>query len=224
MLARMCTKGNIPIFLLGGKTWTTTLEIKLLLSQNIRNSSTSWPSYTIQLLDIHPKDALLYHKDTCSITFIATLFVIASNWKQPWFPSTKERIRKMWINLHNTTQTLKNKDIMKFAGKLMELENILSEVTQARKDMYVLKYKWILAINYRMPLLPSTNPKKLNNKEGPREDARISHRRVNKIIVGRVPIEWTVWERRWEQEWGCSGVWREGQKSEWKSQPRRGHL
>jgi hypothetical protein len=32
---------------------------------------------------------------------------------------------------------IKNKDIMKFAGKWMELENIvLSEVTQISKDMY----------------------------------------------------------------------------------------
>jgi hypothetical protein len=30
----------------------------------------------------------------------------------------------------------KNKDIMKFADKWMELENILSEVTQTQKDMH----------------------------------------------------------------------------------------
>jgi hypothetical protein len=30
----------------------------------------------------------------------------------------------------------KNQDIIKFAGKGMELENILSEVTQTAKDMY----------------------------------------------------------------------------------------
>lgn len=32
---------------------------------------------------------------------------------------------------------IKNKDIMKFEGKWMELENILSEVTQTQKDMHV---------------------------------------------------------------------------------------
>jgi hypothetical protein len=31
---------------------------------------------------------------------------------------------------------IKNKDIMKFSGKWMELENILSEVTQTQNDMY----------------------------------------------------------------------------------------
>ena len=33
--------------------------------------------------------------------------------------------------------TIKNEDILSFAGKLMELENIiLSEVTQTQKDMH----------------------------------------------------------------------------------------
>ena len=31
---------------------------------------------------------------------------------------------------------IKNKDIMNFVGRWMELENILSEVTQTEKDMY----------------------------------------------------------------------------------------
>ena len=31
---------------------------------------------------------------------------------------------------------IKNEDIMRFASKWMELENILSEVTQAQKDMH----------------------------------------------------------------------------------------
>ena len=31
---------------------------------------------------------------------------------------------------------IKNEDILSFAGKWMELENILSEVTQTQKDMH----------------------------------------------------------------------------------------
>jgi hypothetical protein len=34
---------------------------------------------TILLLDIYPKDAPPYHKNTCSIMFIAALFLIARN-------------------------------------------------------------------------------------------------------------------------------------------------
>ncbi|KAL6076002.1 hypothetical protein STEG23_007609 [Scotinomys teguina] len=59
-------------------------------------------------------------------------------WKQPRCPSTEERIRKMWyIYTMEYYAAEKNNDIMKFAGKWMELENvILSEVTQTQKDKY----------------------------------------------------------------------------------------
>jgi hypothetical protein len=40
----------------------------------------------------------LYHKDTCSAVFIAALFLIARNWKQPRCPSVEEWIKKMWYN------------------------------------------------------------------------------------------------------------------------------
>jgi hypothetical protein len=50
----------------------------------------------IPLLSIYPKDAPLYHKDTCSTMFIAALFIIARDWKQPSYPSNEEWIKKMW--------------------------------------------------------------------------------------------------------------------------------
>jgi hypothetical protein len=42
------------------------------------------------------------------------------------------------VHLHNEAHSaIKNKDILSFAGKWMELENtILNEVTQIQKDMY----------------------------------------------------------------------------------------
>ena len=40
------------------------------------------------------------------------------------------------VHLYNEIlSAIKNKDIMNFAGKLMEVENILREVTQTQKDM-----------------------------------------------------------------------------------------
>ena len=36
---------------------------------------------------------------------------------------------------------------------------------------YVLTYKWMLAIKYRITMLQSTDPKKLSSQEGPKEDA-----------------------------------------------------
>jgi hypothetical protein len=92
----------------------------------------------ISLLDIYPKDALTYNKDTCSTMCIAALFIIARNWKQPRCPSTEEWIQKMWyIYTMEYYSATKNNDFMKFASKWMELENIiLSTVTQPQKNAH----------------------------------------------------------------------------------------
>ena len=89
----------------------------------------------ILLLGIYPKDAPQHHKDPCSTMFIAALFIIARNWKQPRCPSTKEWIQTMWfIYTMVYYSVITNKDIINFAGKCMELENIiLSEVIQTQK-------------------------------------------------------------------------------------------
>jgi hypothetical protein len=58
--------------------------------------------------------------------FTSVLFLIARNCKQPRFPSTKEQIKEM-LNIYTLEyyQAIKNKDIMNFEGKWMELENIM---------------------------------------------------------------------------------------------------
>ena len=92
----------------------------------------------IPLLEIYPKDAPPCHRGTCSTMFIATLFLIVGSWKQPSYPTTEEWIQKMWfIYTMEYYSAIKNEDILSFAGKWMELENIiLSEVTQTQKDMH----------------------------------------------------------------------------------------
>jgi hypothetical protein len=50
----------------------------------------------IPLLGIYPTDVQIYNKNTCSIMFIAPLFIIARIWKQFICPSTEEWIQKMW--------------------------------------------------------------------------------------------------------------------------------
>jgi hypothetical protein len=88
----------------------------------------------IPLLGIHPKDAPPFHKDTCSTVFIASLFVIARNWKQPRFLSTEEWIQKMWYIF---TMEYYSAIKMNFTGKWIELENIiLSDVAHIQKDMH----------------------------------------------------------------------------------------
>jgi hypothetical protein len=66
--------------------------------------------------------------------FIAALFTIAKLWKQPRFPTTDKWIKKMWyfytVEFYSATKKNEN---LSFAGKWMELGNILSEVSQAQK-------------------------------------------------------------------------------------------
>jgi len=69
--------------------------------------------------------------------FIAALFIIARSWKEPRCPSTEGWIQKIWyIYTMECYSGIKNNDFMKFLGKWMELENILSEVTLSQKKTH----------------------------------------------------------------------------------------
>ena len=49
----------------------------------------------ITLLGIHTEETR-NERDTCTLMFIAALFIIARTWKQPRCPSADEWIRKPW--------------------------------------------------------------------------------------------------------------------------------
>ena len=52
-------------------------------------------------------------------------------------PLDQRMDKENMVHLHNgVLYRRKNNDILKFAGKWMKLENILSEVTQTQKDKY----------------------------------------------------------------------------------------
>ena len=63
---------------------------------------------------------------------------ICNNSKQPRHPTMEEWIQKMFfIYTMEYYSAIKNKDMMSFVGKWMELENtILSKVTQTQKGMH----------------------------------------------------------------------------------------
>jgi hypothetical protein len=67
--------------------------------------------------------------------FIAALYTITKLWKQRRCPTTDEWIKKMsYLYTIELYSTMKKSEILSFAGKWMELENIiLSEVSQAQK-------------------------------------------------------------------------------------------
>jgi hypothetical protein len=97
----------------------------------------------IPLLGIYPEDVLTGKKDTCSTIFIAALFIIGRNWKEPRCSSTEEWIQKMWyIYTMEYYSAIKKNEFMKFLAKWTHLEGIiLNEVTQSQKnshDMYSL--------------------------------------------------------------------------------------
>jgi len=72
----------------------------------------------IPLLGIYPKDAPTYSKDTWSTMFIAAIFIIARNLKEPRCPSIEEWIQKMWyIYTMEYCSPIKNNNFMKFIGK-----------------------------------------------------------------------------------------------------------
>jgi hypothetical protein len=90
----------------------------------------------ILLLGIYPKECdTSYSRGTCTPMFIAVLFTIAKSWKQPTCPTTDEWIKKMWyLYTMEFYSAMKKNEMLSFAGKWMELENIiLSDVSQAEK-------------------------------------------------------------------------------------------
>ena len=68
---------------------------------------------------------------------MTALFTIDKTWKQPKCPSTVEWIKKMWyIYTMECYSAIKKNKIMPFAATWMQLEIILSEVSQKEKYTY----------------------------------------------------------------------------------------
>jgi hypothetical protein len=102
-----------------------------------KNLNIELPYYPeIPLLGIYPKEwNTSYSRGTCTPIFIAALFTIAKIGKQPRCPNTDEWIKKMWyLYPMEFYSAMKKNEILSFAGKWMESENIiLSEVSQPQK-------------------------------------------------------------------------------------------
>jgi hypothetical protein len=86
-------------------------------------------------LGIYPKACNTgYSRGTCIPMFIAALFTIAKLWKQPRYLTIDEWIKKMYLYTREFYSVMKKNEILPFAGKWMELENIIqSQVSQAQK-------------------------------------------------------------------------------------------
>jgi hypothetical protein len=85
---------------------------------------------------MYPKECSTgYSRGTCTLMLIALLFTIAKSQKQPRCPTIGEWIKKMWyLYTMEFYSAMKKNEILLFAGKWMELQNIiLSEVSQVQK-------------------------------------------------------------------------------------------
>jgi hypothetical protein len=76
-----------------------------------------------------------YSTGTCTPMVIAVVFTITKLWKQPRCPTTDEWIKKIWhLYIMEFYSAMKKNEILSFAGKWMELDDIiLSEVSEAQK-------------------------------------------------------------------------------------------
>jgi hypothetical protein len=109
--------------------------------------------------------------------------MIARSWKQPRCPMTEEWIQKMWfIYTMEDYSAIENNHILRFAGKWVELENIiLGEVTQTQKDVLGM-YSLISGYWGKRTEYPrySLQTNKLNCLS---EDTSVPLRRENKAIT-----------------------------------------
>jgi hypothetical protein len=96
----------------------------------------------VKLLEIYQKECKSgYNKNTWTPMFIAALFTVAQLWKQPRCSITDEWIKNMWyLYTMEFYSAIKKNEILSFAGKWIELKNIiLSEVRFRKpKDAYFL--------------------------------------------------------------------------------------
>ena len=76
--------------------------------------------------------------NTCTLMFIAALFIITRTWKQPRSPSADEWIRKLWyIYAMEYYSTVKKTTFESVLMRWMKLELIIqSEVSQKEKHQY----------------------------------------------------------------------------------------
>ncbi|KAL6068543.1 hypothetical protein STEG23_000946 [Scotinomys teguina] len=103
---------------------TTTMESSMANSQKIGNHSSSRPSHTTP--GHIPKECPVIPQGHMLNYVHSSIICNSQNLKQPRCPSTEEWIRKLWYIYTMEFYTAeKNNDIMKFAGKWMELENVI---------------------------------------------------------------------------------------------------
>ena len=73
--------------------------------------------------------------------FIAALFARAKTWKQLQCPSTNEWMKIWYIYTMEYYSVIKKNEIMPFAATWIDLEILISQVSQIKTDMISLIYR-----------------------------------------------------------------------------------
>ena len=68
--------------------------------------------------------------------FVAALFIIAPKWKQPKYQSVNEWVIKMYIHTIKYYSVIKRDDVLIYATKWRNFENLLFERNQSQKTTY----------------------------------------------------------------------------------------
>ena len=91
----------------------------------------------IPLLGLHTEETRR-ERDTCTLMFIATLFIVARTLKQPRCPSADEWIRKLWhIYTMEYHSDIKKDTFESVLMRWIKLESLIqSEVSQKEKHQY----------------------------------------------------------------------------------------
>ena len=135
MLERVWRKGNLLTLLVGMQTNTATMENSVEIPLKTGNRTAYDPA--MPLLDIHTEETRIERK-TCTLMFIAALFIIAGTWKQPRCPSADKWMRKLWyIYTMDYCSAIKKNTFESVLMRWMKLEPIIqSEVSQKEKHQY----------------------------------------------------------------------------------------
>lgn len=85
------------------------------------------------LLGIHPKDSKSTLQRYQCIQVVASVFTTAKKPNEPVCPSADEWIKKMWCPIDGIHVVIKENEIVTSVGKWMQLEIILSKISQTQK-------------------------------------------------------------------------------------------
>jgi hypothetical protein len=96
MLVKMWSKGESLPLLVVVETHAATMEISVAFLRNIGINLPQDPAILLGICHVSSNC-----RDHYSVTLIASLFIIAKNWKQPRCLSTDEQIKKYVVHLHD---------------------------------------------------------------------------------------------------------------------------